>query len=231
MSLKRLLPLALVLLPAAAFAGPVADFETALRGAYGNYRAALFQSNAGNAEGTAKAIGDLAAQWTAIETQWGANPPPQYGDDAGFAATLTTVEKMAAEAGDKAKSGNLAATHEALEGIRAQIGDLHLCNGLYTFSDRMNAYHAKMEEVLALPADGDLTSVLEAAAVLDWLAQDIAAHPAPESADPAYAGLLKAMQSSVSGLQDAARRGDAAAVKAAIGALKPAYSKFFVKFG
>ncbi len=231
--MKHLILLPIALLPSFAFAGPMQDFETSLRQAYGEYRAALFQSNAGNAEGTATAIGNLSDQWTAIESQWGPNPPPQYQDDPGFAATLTKVETLAAEAQKKVEGGNLAETHEALEGIRAQIGELHLRNGLYGFTDRMNAYHAKMEEVLALqiPADGSLTEVTEAAAVLAWLAADIAAHPAPEAADPAYAGLAQAMQDSVMALQAAARKGDAAAVKAAMGALKPAYSKFFVKFG
>ena len=143
------------------------------------------------------------------------------------------MQTLAAEAQAKLDGGNLAETHEALEGIRAQIGDLHLRNGLYSFSDRMNAYHAKMEEVLAepIPADGALTSVVASAAVLEWLAADIAAHPAPESSDPAYTGLLQALLDSVAALKDAAAKGDPAAVKAAIGGLKPAYSKFFVKFG
>ena len=117
--MKRLVLLPLALLPGLAFAGPMQDFETALRQAYGDYRTALFQSNAGNAEGTAKAIGNLAGKWAAIEGQWGANPPPQYQDDPQFTATLTQVEALAAEAQKKVESGDLAKTHEALEGIRA----------------------------------------------------------------------------------------------------------------
>ncbi len=111
----------------------------------------------------------------------------------------------------------------ALEGTCSQIGDLHLRNGLYGFADRMDAQHFKMEEVLDLtiPANGILTPVVEAAAVLDWHAADIAAYPAPEAADPAYLGLAKAVQDSMKVQQDAAPNGDALAFKAAIGALTP----------
>ena len=35
-------------------AGPVAEFETALRGAYADYRAALFQTNAGQPQAARK---------------------------------------------------------------------------------------------------------------------------------------------------------------------------------
>ena len=78
--------------------GPVQDFETALRQVSGEFCAPLFQSNAGNAEGTAKAIGNLSSQWAAIESQWGANPHPHYLDDLGFAATPVQVETLAPEA-------------------------------------------------------------------------------------------------------------------------------------
>lgn len=126
----------------------------------------MFHSNSGNAEAT--------------------NPPPQYEDDGGFANTLKAVETLTAEAqgkvnGCKVEGGNLAKAHEALEGVRAQFGALHLRNGLHGFSDRMNACQARMVEVLniLIPADGSMIP----------------------------------------------------AVKAALGGLKPAYAKVFVKFG
>ena len=43
---------------------------------------------------------------------------------------------------------------------QAQVtfGELHIRNGLYTFSDRMNTYHAKMEHVLGNDYQGFLDS-------------------------------------------------------------------------
>lgn len=223
----------LALIPASVFAGPFSDAEMALRDAYGQYRAALFQSNAGNAEATGKAMQSLTDKWAALEMAWKDAPPPQYADDAALGETLSGVDVDIAEAAGMISAGNLADAHLALEKVREKIGDLHMRNGIVTFSDRMNAYHAKMEEVLAIgaPSPEGMTQLIEDAAVLSFLAEDIAAHPAPESADPAYAGLVDGFMKSVAAFQTATRAGDLEATKAAIGNLKVPYSKLFAKFG
>jgi len=223
-------------LPVASFAaGPFADFETDLRDAYGQYRAALFQSNSGNSDATTKAMQTLSEKWTVIEKDWGTSPPPQYADDAAFADTLTTVGTVIAEASQDVAAGDLAKAHLTLEQIRAEVGALHIRNGILTFSDRMNAYHAKMEEVLdhdlAALGDKGTAVLLEDAAVLVYLAEDIVGHPAPEASDPAYAPLVDAVRQSVGAVQTAARAGDMVAAKAAIGQLKVPYAKLFAKFG
>lgn len=225
--------LAIMAVPTLSSAGPFADFETALRTTYGNYRTALFQSNAGKADQTQAAISALAQSWDALQADWGATPPPQYADDPEFGPMFPAVSALTAKAAEQAAAGTLHEAHITLEGIREQIGALHMRNGLIGFSDRMNAYHAVMEEVLAdgVGDDGTLGHLREQAAVLNYLAQDIAAHPAPESADPAYGPLVDALLASVAAVQDAARAGDVDAATAALGALKVPYAKLFAKFG
>lgn len=223
-----------LLMPSYAFAGPMLDSETQLRAAYADYRAALFQSSAGNADATAGALQSLDGKWEALVQQWTALPPPQYAEDGKLVETLTRVDQIIGAAQDEAAKGDLAKVHEALEAIRGEIGDLHGRNGVIGFSDRMNAYHAEMEKVLEAAAEGkgsDLASMRDDAAVLVYLAGDVAAHPAPEAADPAYAPLVDAMAKSAQALHDAVLAGDAAAMKAAVSGLKPAYAKLFLKFG
>ena len=103
------------------------------------------------------------------------------------------------------------------------------------FSDRMNAYHAKMEQILGKTYGGfdaaGFGELREDAAVLAHLAADIAAHPAAEAEDAAYKPLLQALETSSSDLVNAARSGDVEAAKKAVGSLKVPYSKFFLKFG
>ncbi|HBN31060.1 MAG TPA: hypothetical protein DD416_07520 [Rhodobacteraceae bacterium] len=115
------------------------------------------------------------------------------------------------------------------------LGELHIRNGLYTFSDRMNTYHAKMEHVLGNDYQGfdnaGLKVLNEDVAVLAALAEGIIDHPAPKAGNEAYAGLVAGLKASVDALQAATRNGDAAAAKAAIGGLKPAYTRLFAKFG
>lgn len=222
-----------IALPASA--GPVADAEVQLRDAYGAYRAALFLSNAGKAPETAAALAKFTAAWGGIASQWGANPPPQYADDAALGATFAKVSALAAKAGEQVAAGKLPEAHETLEGVRAEIGGLHERAGLIGFSDRMNAYHAAMEEVLgrdyAALGAGAVEALAGDAAVLDYLAGQIAAYPAPEAAQPEYAPLAEGFVQSVKAFKEAADRGDTEAALKARAGLKVPYSKLFAKFG
>lgn len=215
-------------------AGPVNDFETAMRQAYGDYRAALFTTNMGDAQKAAGAVDAFEARWKAL-MEANMTPPPQYADDEQYAGTMKRVEEIAGDAALQVDEGKLAEAHETLEAIRDEIGSLHDRNGIIGFSDRMNAYHAKMEEVLTRDyagfSDEGLDLLREDAAVLDYLAARIAAHPPVEASDPAYGQLLSAMQASVAALVAAARENDADAAAKAVSGLKVPYSKLFLKFG
>ena len=217
-----------------ASAGPVSDFETAMRAAYADYRGALFETNANKPDDAAKAVDAFRQKWAALMAA-NAEAPPQYADDPDYAATLAKVATIADTAAAEVASGKLADAHTTLEAIRDQVGGLHDRNGIVGFSDRMNAYHAMMEEILAKDYGGfdaaGLGTLREDAAVLTFLVVDISAHPPAEAADAAYRPLLDGVMSSTEALVDAARAGDPAAAKSAVGALKVPYSKFFLKFG
>jgi len=216
-------------------AGAFADFERDLRDAYGQYRTALFQSNSGNRDATAQAMQALTQKWAAIGSTWGQDAPPQYVDDPDFRDTLAAVSAIMDQASKEIAAGDLPKAHVTLEGIRSEIGELHDRNGMMAFSDRMNAYHARMEEVLALDLanlpEGGIAVLQDHAAILTYLSQDIVGHPAPESEDAAYGPLVDGVVKSVAALQTAVRTGDSAAISAAVGGLKVPYAKLFAKFG
>ena len=85
--LSRIVAVALIALTpvTAAFAGAVGDFESSLRRAYADYRAALFFTNAGNGDKAAASVTAFKDQWAVLTD--GAASPPQYADDAAYAAT------------------------------------------------------------------------------------------------------------------------------------------------
>jgi hypothetical protein len=231
-----LLSVTLLLAPGGlALAGPVQEFEDRIREAYADYRAALFMTNQKSVEASAKALAGFRTKWQALDAALRANPPPHYQGDARLPATLESVAGLIGRADGEIAKGDLPAAHETLEGIRDLLGDLRARNGLIGFSDRMNAYHALMEHVLSRDHGGFGPAAIgvlrEDAAVLAWLAGEIERNPAPESSDLAYAPLVAALTASVSALQQAARAGDPAAVKAALGNLKGPYSRLFLKFG
>ncbi|MGB5557957.1 MAG: hypothetical protein WBN04_08080 [Paracoccaceae bacterium] len=221
----------------AAMAGPNADFNATFSDTYASYRSALFATNSGNPEKSQQALDTFDAKWTALLSDYSATPPPQYAEDPLWGETLSTVTDHLQQAEAAAAEGKLPASHLALEGIRDAVGDLHARNGIETFSDRMNAYHAEMEHVL----ETDMTnldaaamqSLLERAAVLSYLADDTLQSPPPEVAagNAEYDALAAAFKASVDQMQTAARSGDPEALRGAAAGLKVPYSKFFLKFG
>ena len=226
----------LMLWASTALAGPVADFEKSLRVAYADYRAALFLTNSGKLPESAKVMAAFKGKWDGIEKTWGAAPPPQYADDPKWKETLDNVSATLVKASSEIDGGALPAAHATLEAIREAISDLHERNGIISFSDRMNDYHAVMEQVLGQdltkPDAMAMTEVLEMAAVLKYLAGDALAHPPAEAAGSSeFEDLAKAVSASVDAVVTAARAGDAEKLKVAIAKLKPSYARFFVKFG
>ena len=203
-----------------ALASPFTDAEAQLRAVYGDYRAALFLSNAGKAPETERALAGFDTAWAEMSAQWGATPPPQYAADAALPQTFDAVSALIGKAREEAAAGRLPAAHQTLEGVRAEIAGLHARAGLIGFSDRMNAYGPGAAVALA----GD-------AAVLDYLAGQIVANPAPEAENPAYAPLVDAFAASARAFRSAADSGDVAAALAARGKLKVPYSKLFAQFG
>lgn len=220
----------------AAQAGPFSDFETDLRETYGTYRVSLFKTNSGDQAASASSMEAFSQKLDGLIRAWRDAPPPQYSDDPLWDDTLARAARMAADASARIAAGDLAAAHEVLEGIREVFGDLHARNGIETFSDRMNAYHAEMEHVLGLDMsaldEAMMSEIHERAAVLDYLANDILASPPADAKDnPEYAKLAAGFEASVKGLVDAARSGDPEKVKAAVAALKKPYSMLFLNFG
>lgn len=217
-----------------AMAGPVADFEAGFRATYASYRMALFATNTGDADKSSQAISAFDSRWEALVSENGATPPPHYADDPAWGSTLTEVSVAIAKARQLAEQDKLADAHEVLEHVRDAIGELHLRNGIVLFSDRMNAYHATMEQVTGLTvADAaGKQKLLEQSAVLAYLADDMLRAPPVEArGNPEFEKLAEAVRASVAALQTAARSGDNGAIKAALSGLKMPYSKLFVKFG
>ncbi|MCV2869361.1 hypothetical protein OEW28_12070 [Defluviimonas sp. WL0002] len=145
--MKRLGPLITafaLLATSSAHAGPVAEFEASFREMYGIYRIALFQTNAGEHAESFTAVTDLSDQLAALAEIWGEDPPPQYQDDHLWGATIDTARALVGTANDQVAAHELSEAHETLESLRDLFGELHARNGIETFSDRMNAYHAAM---------------------------------------------------------------------------------------
>lgn len=210
-------------------------FEQELRSAYAEYRAVLFHSNTKNAEATTAAINAFSSKWNVLAGKY-KSPPPRYANDPAWAKTFEAVALTLNAGRALAEQNKLADAHEAFEKIRDLIEDLHTRNGIVTFSVRMNAFHHQMEEMLKKEYDGfsaaGLGELREDVAVLAYLSQQLQKFPLQEAAgSPDFGATLQVTLGAVSSLQNATRAGDGTRSREALGRLKPAYSKLFLKFG
>jgi len=235
---KTLVPLALAGMLAFAAPARAGDPATdAMQAAYAPYRAALFQTNMKKQAESEQAIEQARAAWRGVVARFAPTPPPPYSRDSGFSATLVRVSDILGKAAGEAREGRLAEAHETLEAVREQLAELRRRNDVVIYSDHVDAYHAEMEHLLRdatalLGRPDGLLRIMAAAGTLEYLARRLRVEAPPALAEsPEFKALLEAVEASVAGLRDAVLRGDAEAVREALGRLKPPYARLFLKFG
>lgn len=209
----------------------------AMQTAYAPYRTALFRTNSNAQAASEQAMAGTRQAWQLIVERFAARPPAPYDRDAGFGATLSQVGAVYAQADEQVRGQQLTQAHATLEKARELMAELRRRNGVVTYSDHMNAYHAEMERLLgdapALWAAPQAAMQLMArAGALDYLARRLRSEaPADLARDAEFMPLLQALEASVAALRDAALGQDPAAMRNAAEMLKMPYSKLFLRFG
>lgn len=223
-------------LVSAASAGPIAEFDAAFRQTYADYRTALAITNTPNREKSEMAVAAFQTKWAALVAKYRSSPPPQFAEDAQWGETLDGVTAIVARANADVAKGDVPAAHLTLETVRERFGDLRARNGVVAYSDRIDVFHHLMEQVVSKPYGGfsgaGLTELVEDAAVLGYLGDELKKLPPPDAVKTAdFAPTLAALLDAVHALRAAARTGDAEKIKGARSKVKPAFGKLFVKFG
>ena len=215
-------------------ADPVTDI---MQAANAPYRMALYKTNGKSQEEAQQALVQAQQAWNKLSTQVGAKPAAPYDRDPAFVASVAEVSKVYDQALLEVSAGQLGTAHNTLERVRDVMADMRQRKHVVVFSDHMNAYHSQMEvimihgnETLAQPK-GMLLLTAQAGA-LSYLARQLEVQASAElSKNAEFAGLLKAVNQSVSNLEAALLNQDMATIKEAMGKLKGPYSKLFAKFG
>lgn len=217
-------------------AGPIADYEAGFRNAYADYRNALFATNTKNREASNKAIAAFEAKWAPLVARYRKSPPPHYAEDTKWSESLDVVTAIVARANAEVGRGAFAEAHETLESARDVFAALRQRNGVLAYSDRVDAFHHAMEQVLTKSyggfASAGLTELVEDTAVLSYLGAELRKAPPPDAAHaPEFPQLLDAVINTVADLRAAARAGDVEKIKAGRPKIRSAFAKLFVKFG
>ena len=209
----------------------------AMQAAYAPYRVALFRTNSNAQAESQHAIAQAQQSWTKIIEQYSGRPPAPYDRDQAFATSLSEVSKVYAQAAREVAANQLSAAHETLEKARDIMAEMRRRNAVVIFSDHMNAYHSEMENVLIngpkiLSQPGGMQQLTAMVGALSYLAHRLITEaPANYTTNEEFGEMVKAVNQSVSNLQDALFLQDMEAVKAALSKVKVPYSKFFLKFG
>lgn len=136
---------------------------------------------------------------------------------------------------DDSNIHDIAAAHHLPETIRDDHRRLRARNGVVVFSDHVNAYHEAMEHVISHPHGGldaeGVQALRDDAGVLLHLARRMG-EARPAAADPAaFEALFAPVLASADALLAAVRAGDREAIARARAALKPPFSRLFLRFG
>lgn len=209
----------------------------AIQSAYAPYRAALVRTNMPSPDEALQALQQARALWDEVLRLHGRNPPPPYDRDRAVVATLEQVARIYERAEQQVRAGSLAEAHETLEAVRDLLAELRQRNGVVTYSDHINAYHAEMETVIKegrqlTGQPQDLLRFMARVGVLEYLLRQLADKaPASLRDDPGFASAWRAVQQSVAALQQATLAQDVARIRAAVEQLKKPYSVLFLRYG
>jgi hypothetical protein len=222
--------------PLTAFAGPIADYEAMFRDAYADYRNALFATNTKSTEASNKSITAFGAKWAALVARYREWPPPQYAEDKKWSESLDVVTAIVTRANAEVGRSAYGEAHETLESARDAFAALRQRNGVIAYSDRIDAFHHAMEQVLTKSyggfASAGLTELVEDTAVLSYLGAELRKGLPPDAAQaPEFAQLLDSVIEAVADLRAAARAGDVEKIKASRTKIRSAFAKLVVKFG
>jgi exonuclease VII small subunit len=205
--------------------------------AYAPYRAALFATNGKSKAESEQALAQARQAWQTLSQRYAARPPAPYDRDPRFADTLAQVESVYARAADELRDEKPAQAHETLEAVRDLLAALRRRNDVIVFSDHMNAYHARMEQVLrdgakAPASQSDWMEWMASVGTLDYLASRLRADaPARLLQNAAFEARLREVEASVVQLRAATLALDAAALRDALAGLKRPYSRLFLAYG
>ena len=229
--------LVLSLLVAAAGASAADAVTDAMQATYAPYRVALFKTNNNAQDEARQAVAQAQQGWSKIAAEYGGRPPVPYDRDAEFASSLVQVSQVYAKAAREIENRQLITAHETLEQVRETMAQIRRRNQVIVYSDHANAYHAQMEQVLGhgekmLAAPDGMQQLSFQVGALDYLAGRLKSEaPADYLKNEQFIALCQAVDTSVANLKSALLLQDAARVREALGKIKGAYAKLFIKFG
>ena len=214
-------------------------FLTAQADAYAHYREAVFYTRTGNTAVAGLALDEFVVKWAALAAKYADSPPAEYAGDASWKDTLQEIMKRAETGLDALDADDPEAARDAIDPIRAMLGDLRRRNNVTAYSDHVDALGMAMDvlaryrkEVRDLGDAAAVAMVREQAAIVEALFEKCRDQAAREVAtDPEFKRLVDGAAESMGKLLESLETGDLLLYRIGIGELRSYERIMFLRFG
>ncbi len=220
-----------VLLAGAARAGSVHDFHGGLADATHHYRQAGFYLRTGNLSPAAYELAQLDEKWRPLMETFQAAPPEIYANDRQWRQTLVEIGAAIGQ--------GLAAAEEHLAPIRATLGRLRRRNGVFLFSDCIDAANTAFQRLYLFrhsPPDFERQDAVDelsrAVAVTEhWYRRCLGEAPAAYREAPEFMRLMEISIDSLSRIWRAIRNRSAPELISILRELASSDRLLYLRFG
>jgi hypothetical protein len=131
----------------ALIAAPIHDFNKTLGETMRHYRWAGYYLHTGNIGLAQLELDSFAAKAGGLSDRYAATPPGIYANDPSWRPDIETLPAAAIEALAASEAGDIKKTKAILAPVRARIGDLRRRNGLFLFSDCVDAANGAFDRL------------------------------------------------------------------------------------
>ncbi|HIJ37659.1 MAG TPA: hypothetical protein HPP80_02070 [Rhodospirillaceae bacterium] len=239
--LRRLILLALLLMPTAGKAGDASEVQRRLDTAWAHFRDAFYQSEADHPDpaATGAALKAFLAAWSGLlPSLEGRIPPPPFPQDQDIPAEMRQIAVIARQAADQTAAGQLPDAHSSLYRIRAILADQRRRNDITSYDDLLDGFDEKLAEAddgdfgqAELTAD-QFVRLCEQLGVLAWLAEQLEKRaPRALQDDQDFFRRIEGVARQVTAVKTALLEGQSAAVIAALQALRRDFASFYFLYG
>ena len=216
-----------------------ADYRILHDAAYAHYREAVFHGRTGNTAVAALALDDFIVKWSSLIERFGDSPPVEYAADSGWKDTLRDILARAETGLTALDADDPDAARDAIDPIRAILGDLRRRNNVVTYSDHVDRLSAAMDvlaryrrEVKDLRDASVVAMVREQATIVAAMFEKCRSEATPEVAvNPGFTRLVDGADASMGKLLESLETNDLLLFRIGIGELRSYERIMFMRFG
>lgn len=227
--MRRTLLVAVLLLPCAAQADPLADFNDAVERAAAHQRAAVAHLHARERDAAVTALVRLAAAWQDIATRFGNPRPAAFENNPHFGTLMVDIPLRIVTARMMIDLGRAEPAISAIDSIRQALSQARRASHVEVLADCIVDANGAVDALASVSGPAALGAAADA--YLTTVRRCDAMAPDSVQRDRAFRHAVESAEETVARLKMAAAAGDTAGFRAAIEALRANDARLSQRFG